>query len=66
MTRLLNKKKMFEFMQPVADTLGLSLETILIITGVVGFVFSLFAINIIVASLSETKRAPSNSARLPG
>lgn len=53
-------------MQPVADTIGLTLDTTLIITGVVGFIFSLFAINIIVAALSDTKRAPSHSSRLPG
>ena len=52
---------MLEFMQPVADTLGLSLEICLILTGVVASIVGLLVINQVVASLSDTKRAPSHS-----
>ena len=52
---------MLEFMQPLADTLGLSLETCLVLTGVMASILGLLTINQVVASLSDTKRAPSHS-----
>ena len=54
---------MFEFMQPVADTLGLSLETSLIVCAIVTPIILLLLINQVVASLSDTKRAPSASTK---
>ena len=53
---------MLELMQPLADALGVSLETILMIVGLFGFVVSLFVINTIVAMLSDKKRVPSHTA----
>ena len=49
---------MLESMQSMADTLGVSLETSLIIAGLFGFFVSLFIINTIVAMLSDKKRVP--------
>ena len=50
---------MFEFLQPISDSLGLSLETCLIICSIV-ILFTIFLIiNQVVASLSDTKRAPT-------
>ena len=53
---------MLELMQPLADALDVSLETILVIVGLFGFVVSLFVINTIVAILSDKKRVPSHTA----
>lgn len=52
---------MLEFMQPVADSLGVSLETCLVIAGVAVPIALLLLINQVVASLSDAKRAPSAS-----
>ena len=49
---------MFEFMQPVADSVGLSIETCLIVSGVFTFIVTLLIINQLVASLSDTKTVP--------
>ena len=54
---------MFEFLQPVADTLGLSLETSLILCAIITPIILLLIINQVVASLSDTKRAPSASTK---
>ena len=42
----------------MADSIGISQETCLIICGVFGFIVTLLMINQIVASLSDTKRVP--------
>ena len=52
---------MFEFLQPVADSIGLSLNTVLVISGVLTMLISLLIVNQVVAALSDKKRAPTYS-----
>ena len=50
---------MFEFLQPVAESIGLSLNTTLIISGVLTMLITLLIVNQVVAAMSDKKRAPT-------
>ena len=50
---------MFEFMEPVAQSLGLSVEVTLGVGGAVAFIVALFVVNQLVATFSNTKKAPA-------
>ena len=54
---------MFEFMQPIADSLGLSLQTLLIICAVAFLIIAPLILNQAVAMLSDTKRSNAGGTK---
>ena len=54
---------MFDSMQPIADSLGVSLQTLLIILGVAFLILAPLILNQVVAMLSDTKRSNASSSK---
>ena len=54
---------MFDSMQPIADSLGVSLQTLLIILGVAFLILAPLILNQVVAMLSDTKRSNASGSK---